>query len=112
MCFLSINLISCNKDDDSKIEDSDATDVYIVGYENIGIANHTIGKTWENGVETVLSDGVLSSLDTSLFVLDNTVYVLANTYSGNSVTPKIWKNGIEEPLISSTESTFISDIYS
>ena len=87
---LVIIFLACDKDDDGGI---------------------SIPKYWKNGEETALSDGVLSTSDMSLFVLDNDVYVLGNAYSGNSITPKIWKNAIEEPLINNIESTIVTDLY-
>ena len=73
-------------------------DVYVAGKEYNG--TNYVAKVWKNGVPQILTNGANDASASSVFVNNGDVFVAGNVYlAGNDVNePKLWKNGVEEPL--------------
>lgn len=93
----------------SKNELSKAPSVYISGFEFNGIKN--VAKYWKNEKEVTLTDGTKWAEASSIYVVNNDVYVAGTEENGSNVkVAKYWKNGISISLSSGLKDAKAVDI--
>ena len=99
-------------------------DVYVAGavVTTTQYGNRGIARVWKNGVATNITDGTKDASAESVFVVGNDVYVAgyerygpSNSLLDQIIAAKVWKNGVETVLSSSSfaKSVFVlgNDVY-
>lgn len=97
-------LIGCSKNELSK-----EPSVYISGFEFNGTKN--VAKYWKNEKEVVLTDGTHWAEASSIYVVNNDVYVAGTEENGSNIkVAKYWKNGISISLSNGLKEAKAVDI--
>jgi hypothetical protein len=96
---LALSLFSCSKDD-SSAENSQpqVQNIYAGGNERNSNQIQT-SKTWKNGVETILGDGIKRSKINAVFVSGGDYYAVGYQENAAGIdVATLWKNGVKTNL--------------
>jgi hypothetical protein len=78
-------------------------DVFIAGTE-MNSDGFQVAKYWKNGTAIELSDGKSSISVSSITMAGNTIYVVGTEYKASERNIKLWINGVESNVTTSTKA--------
>jgi hypothetical protein len=79
-------------------------DVFVAGTE-MNSESFQVAKYWKNGTAVVLSDGKSTISVSSIAVSGNTIYVVGTEYKASDRIIKLWINGAESNITTSTRAS-------